>query len=135
VSIRPEDLIDYFASRGQRPLKTENLKFAVVIHPWWVGKTKRPVRGLDYSDIIVGNPETMEIIFARNHSRPFQGGSFSDGIKQGGARRGLTPGIPRASLIEVLPPEFDYESDCVAWFDELTEAEACSEALRKLLKS
>lgn len=135
------ELQEVIAYLAHGDAKTENWKFAVVVHPWWEGKTKQPVRGLGYSEILVADPETGMIRFARHHFRPLMGG-WHDRVMSGGPRHNIHGGAAgnldwksaREHIIQAAPADFDYENDCVAWFDALPDAEEFSTILREILK-
>ncbi|MCX4783349.1 hypothetical protein [Streptomyces sp. NBC_01264] len=133
-----EEIISYLAHGD---VEAKALKFAVVVHPWWQGKTKQPVRGLDYGEILVADPDTREIRFARHHSRPLMGG-WHDRVMGGGRRKNLQGGAARylnwdsarEHIIQAAPADFDYENECVAWFDGFRAAEEFAAVMQEILK-
>ncbi|MFI8928248.1 hypothetical protein ACIG3E_11310 [Streptomyces sp. NPDC053474] len=141
MAMSQQDLIDYFTRPSQRPLKMDDLKFAVIVHPWKEKRgnkskdSKEAMGGLGFGNIIVVDLCAEKFLFVRLDSSILQrSGSPVETIPSSRlGLKNLMPDVSHDALAEALPADFDHERDCVAWFDTLAEAEACSAALRQLL--
>ncbi|MFD7732190.1 hypothetical protein ACFV6F_17600 [Kitasatospora phosalacinea] len=124
--LNADDVVRYTLGRKTAP-KYESLAFAVIIEPWMVGNTHKPVRGFDYGDVVLANRETREILYAWGASNPTRAGmgGFTGGVPMGGPRHlgpgGKYRGVKRPAH-EVITG-FDDEAECAEWFEDFEAAE------------